>query len=198
MRPDLIRLSAQPTGWSACRTIGTRRPVVAWGVFTEDRRVTVVGMIARGQGVVRADHLTGFEGYAAGPGTEPQLDPPALPAVDLNDAMATALAVDADSWQEYEARIRSALAAAASTEWATVSLTVFESNPSRWFRLWLQGRREHERTEQDLMSRLRALSLVAPGRSLVDALADTRTTLGALLASPPLQPITEFREAKTE
>lgn len=190
MRPTLIRLSAQPSGWSVCRAIGRRRPVMAWAVFAEDGDRVTVGLVARGQALVRGDHLRDFEGYAAGPGTEPQLVPPALPATNLSDAMASALAVDAGTWQEYEARIRAALTASASTEWATVSLAGFELNPSRWFRLWLQARREHERTEDDLMLRLRALSTLAPGRSLADALNVAGVSLGALLASPPPHPPT--------
>ncbi len=184
MRTTLRSLSVQPSGWSLCHTIGRRKPVMAWGVFAEVGQRVTVGMVVRGQALMRGDRLQGFEGYAAGPGCEPQLDPPALPPADLNDAMASALAVNAESWQEYEARIRSALASAANIEWATVSLAGFEADPSRWFRLWLQGRREREQAEQDLMLRLRALSLLAPGRSLADALAVTASTLGGLLATP--------------
>ncbi len=182
----LLRVSATPLGWSVCRAGGRRRPVVAWAIFREDDgRETVVGMIARGAALVRGDRLAGFEGYAPGRGCEPTLHPPALAPADLTDAMVAALSVNAGSWEEYEARIREELTAAANIEWATAALAGFELDPGRWFRLWLQGRREHEGTENDLLLRLRALSLVAPGRSLEQALKETGVTLGALLAAPP-------------
>lgn len=185
MRPVLVRVSAQPSGWSMCRTRGRRRPVMAWAVFAEEGgRATVAGLVARGGALVRGDRLEGFVGYAPGAGCEPQLEPPALPPADLDGAMASALAVDAGSWDAFEARIRSALAAAADSEWAMASLAGFELDPPLWFRLWIQGRREHEGTERDLMLRLRALALVAPGRSLEKALSETGISLGQLLAAP--------------
>jgi hypothetical protein len=186
MRPTLLRVSAHPLGWSVC-SVGRRRrrPVEAWAIFREnDGRERVVGMIARGQSLVRGDRLAGFEGYAPGQGCEPTLRPPALPPADLNDAMFKALEPATGDWTAIESRIRKEFTAAANVEFATAALAVFEPNPGRWFRLWLQGRREHEPTENDLLLRLRALSLVAPGRSLEAALNDTGVTLGALLAAP--------------
>jgi hypothetical protein len=186
MRPALLGVSAQPAGWSACRSTGRRLPVVAWAIFAEDGRLATVGLVARGgSSLVRGDRLAGFTGYAPGPGCEPQLEPPALAPADLDSAMAAALSVDADEWSEYEAHIRANLTSAAATEWATASLAGFDEDPKRWFRLWLRGRREHEATEHDLLQRLRALSLVAPGRSLEQALGDCHITLGALLSAEP-------------
>ena len=185
----LLRVSVTPQGWSACtrssRPSSTprRRPVFAWGVFTEhDASVKIVGLVARGQELVRSDRLADFEGYAAGPGTEPQLELPALPPADLTEAMHDALAVDAADWEGYEARIREQLTSAANRDWATVALKGFEQSPREWFRYWLQTRREHEATEADLMRRLRALSHIEPGLSLEAALAATGITLGELLA----------------
>jgi hypothetical protein len=135
---------------------------MAWGIFQEVGGLeTPVGLVAGGQTLVRGDRLAGFSGYAAGAGCEPQLQPPAVPPGDFDDAMAAAVAVDADHWDVYESRIRESLAAVAAGEWATAALAGFESNPRSWFRLWLQGRREHERTEADLMRRL---SCPVPGR----------------------------------
>jgi hypothetical protein len=185
MRPILLRVSAQPLGWSVCRAGGRRRPVLGWAILREDDgRETVVGLIARGAALVRGDRLAGFEGYAAGQGCEPELRPPALPPADLNDAMFKALEPATGDWTAIEARIREELTAAANIEWATAARAGFELDPGRWFRFWLQGRREHEHTEGDLLLRLRALSLVAPGRSLEEALNETGVTLGALLAAP--------------
>ncbi len=184
MKLALLRVSARPSGWSVCHVIGRRRPVMAWAIFAEDRGPTTVGMVARGETLVRGDRVAGFVGYAAGPGCESQLEPPALPPSDLDDAMSAALEVHVDRWDVFEAGIRKALEAAANVDWASVALAGFALNPSLWFRLWLRGRREHERTEADLMQRLRALSLVAPGRSLEEALSDMGVSLGALIAAP--------------
>lgn len=187
MRPPiLLRVSAQPLGWSVCRAVGRRRPIVAWAIFAEDGgREAVVGMIARGLALVRGDRVAGFQGYAPGPGCEPTLEPPALAPADLTAAMFDALEPVTGDWTAIESRIREKLAAAANVEWASAALAVFERDPGRWFRIWLRGRREHEPTENDLLLRLRALSLVAPGRSLEEALNETGLTLGALLAAPP-------------
>jgi hypothetical protein len=184
VREAFLRASALPSGWSACRTIGRRRAVIAWAELERDGVCEVVGMIARGASLVRGDRLSGFAGYAPGPGCEPQLEPPAVPPASLDAAMNAALAVDADSWAEYEARIHSLLALAADVEWAAASLPEFEVDPPRWFRLWLRGRRERDATEAILWRRLRALTLAAPGLSLEEALDATGQTLGELLAFP--------------
>jgi hypothetical protein len=186
MRPVLLRVSAQPSGWAACRARGRRRAVMAWAIFEEDGGHTTVGLVARGQTFMRGDRVPGFAGWARGPGCEPQLAPPALAPADLDEVMAAALEVRVGTRDMLEARIRSALTAAADVEFATAALAGFEVDPGGWFRAWYAGRLEHEATERDLMQRLRALSLVAPGRSLEEALSDTGVSLGALLAAPDL------------
>jgi hypothetical protein len=110
--------------------------------------------------------------------------------------MHEALVPDAADWPEYESRIRTSLAAVASNEWATTALAGFVVDPGKWFRLWLSGRREHEYTERDLWRRLRALSLVAPGRSLEEALVVVHSSLGALLAAPD-PPTTHQHKVRT-
>lgn len=181
----LLRVSAQPEGWSACRARGRRRPVMAWAVFAEDGGlVTVAGLVAEGEKLVRGDRLPGFVGWSPGAGCEPQPEAPPLPPASLNEAVTQALAVDAGSWSGYESRIRANLLAASSREFATVALASFVVDPIRWFRLWSSARREREETEDGLRLRLRALAAAAPGRDLEAALADAGLTLGALLAAP--------------
>jgi hypothetical protein len=45
----LLRVSTQPSGIRSSRSVGRRRPVMAWGIFREDgAHTSTVGMIARG------------------------------------------------------------------------------------------------------------------------------------------------------
>ena len=48
MRPVLVRVSATPAGWSACRDRGRRRPVGAWAIFEHDDGRVVAGLIVAG------------------------------------------------------------------------------------------------------------------------------------------------------
>ena len=187
MRADLVRVSSTPSWWAACRKVGSRRPVVAWAVFENEDGGEIVGMIAKGSTLMRADRLPGFCGYAAGQGCEPTLNPPELPAPTLDHAMLRALAGDV-GWNGYPvraevlARIRAVLESAAQVEWATIALNGFTQDPRRWFFLWLQSRREHVETERVLWSRLVALSRLGPrGASLEQLLDIAGTTLGRSL-----------------